>query len=555
MNKTLLLLTFLTLSFLGLAQAPAKGGLTATLLNDQKAPVENATAELLRAADSILVKTALSDRTGTVSFEHIAFGRYRLRLTSVGLAPYLSDPFTLSEEQPLVTLPSITLTAQAAGQLQGVTVVARKPFIQKLSDRIVVNVENSIVSAGSSALDILERSPGVTVDQNDVIGLRGRQGVTIFIDGKPTPMSGADLANYLRGLPAGAIERIDIITNPSAKYDAAGNSGIIDIRMKKDQRLGSNGTLSAGFGQGAYPKANAGTTFNYRNKKVNLFGNYNYSYRKNFGNLILNRNFYEDGVFVGSDDKDNFSTAPFYSNTVRVGADFFAGKKTILGVVVNSSFNRFSRRNQNRSVVNDEYNHPAFRFASLGTNKDRFSNTVANLNGKHTFDSTGRELTADIDYGTFRSSSLTRTATQFFNLDGTSKSVDDILDGDQQGRLHFTTAKADYVHPFTGGKWEAGFKTSFVSSDNDAQFWNVFTSGSVVDAGKTNRFYYKENNNAAYANFSRTYKKFDFQLGLRAEQTNVDTRQVKGDVRWDSGYLQWFPSAFFNYKPKEETTF
>lgn len=120
-------------------------------------------------------------------------------------------------------------------------------------------------------MDVLERSPGVSIDQNDVLGLRGRQGVIIMIDGKPSPMTGADLANYLRGLPSSAIERIEIITNPSAKYDAAGNSGIIDIRMKKDQRFGVNGTLTAGYGQGVYPKANTGTTFNYRNKKVNLF--------------------------------------------------------------------------------------------------------------------------------------------------------------------------------------------------------------------------------------------------------------------------------------------
>ena len=127
-----------------------------------------------------------------------------------------------------------------------------------------------------------------------------------MIDGKPTPMNGADLANYLRGLPSAAIERLEIITNPSAKYDAAGNSGIIDIRMKKDQRMGINGTFTAGYGQGVYPKANVGTTFNYRNKKINVFGNYNYAYRVGLNHLLLDRNFYENGIYNGGDLKDNY---------------------------------------------------------------------------------------------------------------------------------------------------------------------------------------------------------------------------------------------------------
>ena len=162
-----------------------------------------------------------------------------------------------------------------------------------------------------------------------------------MIDGKPSPMTGADLANYLRGLPSSAIERIDIITNPSAKYDAAGNSGIIDIRMKKDQRFGVNGTFTAGYGQGVYPKANAGTTFNYRNKKINIFGNYNYTYRKGLNHLFLDRNFYNNGDFAGRDLKDNFARFPISSHTGRFGADFFPSKKTIIGFVVNGNFNRF----------------------------------------------------------------------------------------------------------------------------------------------------------------------------------------------------------------------
>jgi outer membrane receptor protein involved in Fe transport len=207
------------------------------------------------------------------------------------------------------------------------------------------------------------------------------------------------------------------------------------------------------------------------------------------------------------------------------------------------------------TIVNNEQNQPDFKFLSLGTNNDHFKNAVSNINFKHTFDTTGKELTADLDYGIFKSSSLTRTTSSFYNLDNTPKTEDDILDGDQRGDLRFKTGKIDYVNPMKkGAKLEAGFKTSFVSSDNDAKFWQILSGGPEVDSGKTNRFFYNENNNAGYVNFSKQYKKFDFQLGLRGEQTNLKTRQVQGDKRYKNDYFRLFPSAFFNYKLKEEQT-
>jgi len=545
---------FITLSFVSLGQEQ-RGKISLTIMNDQKVPLEGATVELRRSKDSALVKTAISDKTGVAEFENIKPGSYIIKASMMNHAAGFSSVVELTAENLNITASSISLLPKAANALQNVTVTGKKPFIQKLSDRIVVNVEGSIVSAGSSAMDVLEQSPGITVDQNDAISLRGRAGVIIMIDGKPTAMTGADLANYLRGLPSNAIERIDIITNPSAKYDAAGNSGIIDIRMKKDQRMGVNGTYTAGIGQGVYPKANTGSTFNYRNKKVNLFGNYNYAYRENLNHLIINRNFFENGVFKGSDDKDNYAHMPVNSHSVRLGADFFPSKKTIIGFVVNSNFSRFHRNAEITTMVNDRDFNPDFKFISTGTNNDKNGNAVANVNFKHTFDSTGKELTADLDYGTFQSNSLTRTASSYYNLDNTKRRDDDILDGDQTGDLQLRTAKIDYSNPLKqGAKFEAGLKSSLVSADNDARFFNVFPSGTVVDNGKTNRFFYKEYNNAGYLNFSKEAKKYSVQFGLRGEHTKVNTRQVRTGAAFANDYFQLFPSAFFNYKLKEDKT-
>ncbi len=548
-----LMIVFLLLA--GVAVKAQQGKIRTAIVNDQQAPVENATVELLRSKDSSIVKLSLSDKLGIAEFENIKFGEYLLRITVVNYATYFSSSFSLSAEQADVTIPKISLQ-QKSTQLGGVTVTAKKPFIQKLSDRIVVNVENSIVSAGSSAMDVLERSPGVNVDQNDNISLRGRSGVIIMIDGKPTAMTGAELANYLKGLPSAAIERIDLITNPSSKYDAAGNSGIIDIRMKKDQRFGSNGTFTVGYGQGVYPKTNAGTTFNYRNKKINIFGNYNYAYRFGLNHLLLDRNFYTDqGVFNGQDLKDNYTKQRIGSHTSRIGMDFFPSKKTIIGFVVNGNFNHFRRTNDNNSIVIDDQKQKASTFNTQASNNDHAKNFVSNINLKHSFDSTGKEITADVDYGRYSSNSLSTIATQYYKLDGTALQPDYILDGQQAGELRLFTVKSDYTNPLKkGAKLEAGFKLSYVSADNDAKFWDVSDGTPENDVNKTNRFYYKENNNAAYVNFSKDFKKFDLQVGLRGEQTNIDTRQVNGNIHWDSSYFQLFPSAFFNYKLTEEKT-
>lgn len=532
-----------------------RGKITIVIVNAQQAALENATVELLKSKDSSLVKAAVTDAVGVAEFEQIPFNNYLVRVTMVNHIPAYSSPFTLSAETPELRVPSVILQPKAATSMSEVTVTARKPFIQKLADRIVVNVDNSIISAGSSAFEVLERAPGVLIDGNDNISLRGRQGVIIMIDGKITPIAGADLVNYLRGLPSNSIERIDIITNPSAKYDAAGNSGIIDIRMKKDLRLGANGTFTAGVGQGIYPKANVGSTFNYRNKKVNLFGNYNYAYRKGLNHLFLKRNFYENGDFIGAYDQDNFMKFPIQNHTARFGADFYPNKKTIWGFVVNGSHTGINQTNNNQSLVIDNTKQPESKFATNAREKRRFKNVVSNINFKHTFDSTGKEITADADYGVFNSLNLSNFVTGFYSLNNTPLKDEYKLNGDQGGKISLFTVKADYTHPLKkGAKLEAGFKTSFVETDNDVVFYDVSGATPEYDSSKSNHFIYKENNHAVYVNFSKEYKKWSLMAGLRAEQTNIEGDQLTADLDFDSSYLQVFPSVFLNYKLSAEKT-
>lgn len=555
MRKSIILIAFLLPFIHGAAQTSQRGKITATILNEAKQGLENATVELLKAKDSSLAKAAIADKAGIAELENIPFGTYLLRVTLVNHARQLAGPVTLSVEQSSINLPAIILTPAAANQMKEVTVTARKPFIQKLSDRIVVNVDNSVVNVGSSALDVLERSPGVIIDPNDIISLRGRQGVIIMIDGKITPISGADLINMLRSLPSNSIESIHIITNPSARYDAAGNSGIIDIRMKKDQRLGANGTFTAGYGQGVYPKANTGITFNYRNKKVNFFGNYNYAYRMNLNHLVLKREFYKGGKYDGAYDQDNFMKTPLNSNTVRLGADLFPNKKSIIGFVLSGALTGLNRRADNQSLVLDTDKDPQSRFITNTKEKTRFKNALANINYKYTFDSTGREITADADYGVYKNSVLSNFITGFYNLDGMSYQPDYKLNGDQDGKITIATVKADYTHPLKHDlRLEAGFKISLVKTDNDVKFYDVSDATPKYDSSKSNRFKYRENNNAVYINMNKEFKKFSLMAGLRAEQTNTEGIQEVNNIRFDSSYLQIFPSLFLNYKLGAEKT-
>src|SRR5688572_29113607 len=246
--------------------------------------VEVATISLFRATDSVFVKAELTDVEGKFEFVEIPAGTYYLIVSLIGYEEHRSENFNYPGGTVQFNLGDIQLRS-AGLQLDEVSVIAQKPFIERRSDRLIVNVEGSILSSGSSAMEVLERSPGIIVSSNDAITVRGRSGVIFMIDGKPTPMSGPDLANFLRGMPSSSIERIEIITNPSAKYDAAGNAGIIDIILKKDQNQGTNGNFTANVAQGVYPKAGAGVSINHRNKKVNVFGGYNYNYRLGFNDL------------------------------------------------------------------------------------------------------------------------------------------------------------------------------------------------------------------------------------------------------------------------------
>ena len=312
------------------ARIRAQTTLSGTVHDGTGKPLPFASVALLNAGDSTLTKGTASDQQGAYAFENVRAGKYLIRATAVGYQKAHSavlDVTTHSAEVPALALSEVT------GKLAEVQVTAKKPFVEQQLDRMVVNVANSIVGSGSTALEVLEKSPGVTVDyQNERLQLRGKEGVIVQIDGKQTYLSAQDVIALLRSMSSDNIETIELITNPSAKYDAAGNSGIINIRLKKNTNVGTNGTASIAGGSGRFDRERGSLQLNHRTSKLNLFGNYSLNRGGNYWDFLLNRNQPDPSSSDASRrnivSQTTYLTFRDLGQNAKAGLDFIAYPKT-----------------------------------------------------------------------------------------------------------------------------------------------------------------------------------------------------------------------------------
>ena len=522
--------------------------ITGTVKDEVSQPVDVATVSLMRLPDSVFVKAEFTNVDGTFAFVEIPAGTYYLNVSFLGYKNYTTDNFTVADGDMASSIPEIILRPDDL-ELAEVSVVAQKPFVERKSDRLIVNVENSILAAGSSAMEVLAKAPGIVVSPGDAISIRGRQGVIFMIDGKVTPMSGQELANYLRAMPANSIERIEIITNPSAKYDAAGNAGIIDIRLKKDSNLGTNGTLTSSASQGVYPKAGIGVSLNRRTKGLNVFGGYNYNFRKGFNDLDLYRVFFENGQRTGAYDQDNYLVIPYHFNSARFGVDYNVSPNTVFGILANGSLNKFKPGGENKSKVEDAQQQVISSFATTNESNDIWPSYSLNSNFKHTFPKKKQELTVDLDYARYWNETNQAFTTRYYDLNGEEYLPVYLLTGDLSGNLDIKSVKADYAYPLNEkAKLETGIKSSLVSADNDIQFFDESDiNNPVFDSTISNHFLYDEQINAAYVNLTYNWTKFSIQSGLRVEQTIADGIQLIDGQSFERNYTNLFPSVFLNY--------
>jgi hypothetical protein len=527
--------------------------LTGNLQDTAKKPVVAATVNLYKAKDSTLVQVFITTEEGGFQFSKLLPGTYWLNITAIGFAPYTSDTIALASSGQAMVLPLIKLTKADAGQLNAVTVTARKPFVERRIDRTVVNVDALISNAGTSALDVLDKSPGVLVDQDGNVSLNGKSGVVIFIDDKPTYLSGADLASYLKSLPSGTLESIEIMTNPPAKYDAAGNAGVINIRTKKLKQKGFNGNLSPSFQQGAYPKSFNSLNLNVRNNSFNYFANLGYNYSENFSDLLIERNYvHDDGSPHFLFSQKSWIKRKEKSGSARFGVDYTIDPANSIGIAFNGTNRKTKSAIDNNSYLYNAAHQLDSLITADNTDNRDFSRGSVNMNYRNQQKKTGKELGIDLDYIYNESGADQLYRNASYRADNTVKGRDD-LTGNLPSYINIYSFKADYAQPLSKGiRAEAGIKSSYIETNNRAEYYITANGTTTPDYDKTNHFRYKENINAGYLNFSGEGKVFSWQTGLRVENTIMRGHQLGNQVKPDSAferdYVNLFPTIYLSWK-------
>jgi outer membrane receptor protein involved in Fe transport len=521
---------------------PAK--ITGQVMQTGDKPVEFATITLLKAKDSSLVKGAIADINGQYEFEKVVQGKYLVAAAYVGMTKAYSQPFEIKESTP-VKVAVLTLGTDAKN-LKEVNVTAKKPFIEQRADKMIVNVENSIVGAGGTAMEVLEKSPGISIDKDDNINLKGKNGVIIMIDGKLTNMSSQDVAQLLKSMPSSNIEQIELITNPSAKYDAAGNAGIINIKLKKNKAVGTNGNLTVGGAYGLTPKWNGALNLNHRDEKFNLFGSYNYNHRENKQRLGVYRTTTTEGQFSIFDQQSERLYNGDYHG-VKVGMDYFINKNNTIGVMVDAGFRNSNEHGDVITKIGGRESVDSILRTNT-TNDGTWSRWAYNVNYRAVLDTAGRELNVDLDYAYNKEKRGANIHSTIWDAMGKNYMHGDSSRSSQPYNIDIKTVKVDYVHPLAHqAKLEAGLKLSFVTTDNDAKFDSLRNGSWIYDGNRSNHFIYEENVNAAYINFHKQFKKVSVQLGLRGEQSNVKGNSVTINQVTDTSYFNLFPSVFVGY--------
>ena len=434
-------------------------------------------------------------------------------------------------------------------KLKNVTVTAQKQFIERQIDKMVLNVQNDITAAGSTLFEIIQKAPGVSIVNDETINMSGKAGVNILIDGKPTQMSQRDLANFLKSTPGSMVDKVEIISNPGAKYDAQGNAGIINIRLKKNKLQGTNGNLSTGYTQQVHYRSNAGINLNHRQGKVNLFGSYNYGNnlqhtKGNLNRLVTAAN--STKVF----DNNTTDIDPYTSHNFRSGIDVYASKKNTFGVLVSGSIgnNPFKTIGSTNIITNGITDSSLQTVNANHSNAKRF-----NYNANYKYEDTiGNQLNVDADYSTFKNTSDQQVTTNFLNKQNQpySYGANKLYIGTN---ISIYSLKADYTKELKKqqAKIETGIKYNRVITNNDLDASKYASIIFTPDTGRSNDFNYIETVIAAYASYGKKYKKLEYQLGVRAEQSTI--KGVSANLlnirisNPDTAYLNIFPTAFLRY--------
>ena len=549
------LLTLLIIFLLGdticIAQSNS-ASISGKIIDDKGIATPSASVALFTLKDSGLIKVVITTNKGEFEMQGLKPGKYFLAVTSIGYKKGGSRAFELKEAQSYFLAP-ITLSTDHT-KLTDVDVQSKRPMIEVTADKTVFNVEGSINATGSNAFELLQKSPGVTIDKDDNISLKGKNGVRIYIDGKISQIGGKDLAEFLRSINSADLEAIEMISNPSAKYDASGNAGIINLRLKKNKNFGTNGSISLGAGFAHSPKANSSFNINHRDKTINIFGNYsnNFGQRRTFFNLyrIQNDTIYDQHVINYSDP---------HTHNFKTGMDIFIDDKNTIGFIVNGNFSKNTYSNNGSALIMKKglTSPQKILFASGVLDAER-SNMNYNINYRYA-NPKGTELLIDGDVGRFRSEATSIQPNQYKTPTGILLE-ERIYKNNTPTDIDIEATKIDFETHAGKGKFGIGGKYSNVKTRNVFDFYNVISGNNIMDSTRSNKFNFTENINAGYLNYTSPLgKKWDMRAGVRMENTISDGNLISFHPQPDDhvkrNYVDFFPSAALTHNPNEKNSF
>ncbi|MET4081653.1 outer membrane receptor protein involved in Fe transport [Pedobacter sp. UYP30] len=512
---------------------------TGKVQNEKKQPLLYASVSLRNLADSTST-LQVTKENGNYLFKTVKPGKYVVRVLMVGFEKRSSEVFSVSQAD--VKLPIITLLDKSQ-TLNEVTIKSKMPVVDYKADRVIINVEK-MNTAGDNALEVISKAPGIRLDKDENIILKGKTNVAVMIDGKVSYMSGTELTTYLKSLPADALSKLELISNPSASFDAASSGGYINIKLKRNRIQGFNGNANIGGGYGKYEKIYGGTNLNYNIGKLSTFARVSTGHYNSYNRLTLDRT-------IGTDkfNQINFWHPITQSTNYSAGFDYYVSDKQTIG----ASYKGFSSPDE----TNVTSNSPSFNaqggklgsVAMVNPQNNTAGNNTFNVNYRFNIDTSGRELNFDADYVNYGSSKNENFTNFYYNQNDQLIANPIYLRNSGIGGTDIYALKLDYIFPFTKTlKLETGLKTSWVNTKSNLAFDSLKNKGWVNDPRRTNLFLYNEHINAGYTSLSQSFKKLDIKIGLRLEQTIGDGNSSSSTETIRRNYWQLFPNAAISYK-------
>jgi len=532
------------------------GKITDSLLH----PIAAASVSLTHYKDLKILATVLSDSSGEFSFTSLPDGEYQLIITSIAFRKYVSDSISLNASQQKVWR-YVLLEIGAATYLDNVTVVKRKPLMEFNAGTVTMNVEALPTNAGSNVLELLEKMPGVTIDRNNQISLKGKQDVLVTVDGRQTYMTGESLSGLLRSMNANQVSQLEIINNPDAKYDAAGTAGIINIITKRIKKSGFNGDLNAGYGQGYFWKTFNSLNLNYRTSKFNWFLNYSLNADRTFFDNSNKQEISNPGQGTIANYLEQYSRYKNISNAnnIKAGIDYFLSDKTTVGLTVSGVISRPTSDYVTNADLKNSQNEIDSILLTTNSTRIRWNNKIVTFSLVHHLDSLS-QVSTDFSYVNYQSKTHQEVLNNAAGANGVVVETDQLQIGIPVS-INVFAGKADYglqIHKTL--KFEAGIKSSYIKNNSLSEYSSPDSYDNYqIDYSLSNKFTYSENINAAYGKLNFTSGKWQIQGGLRFENTNGKGERSGNSVIKDSSftrnYNDFFPSVLLNYKLSDNSSF